>query len=142
MAEGDFKYNLIAMIFILLIIFLTLSFTLDMGQEYDYSSDEMSSEYFNLTGVNSSLNEISDLSKGWKDTFTGGNIFDVVIGVVTTGIWSVGKGIWLFLITPLQLIAQMLTSILGFPPIAATIVTAIFIITLLFGLWRLIKVGD
>lgn len=130
--------------FVLLTMFAVLILTVISisGNNYGKDSTEVIAG-FNFTGLNNSLTKIGDSANSEMAAFSKQSIFAplTAAGVVVTGIFQVGINIMNILFAPFTILMSIMTNTLEVPAIITGGVMAIFIFALIFGIWRLVRVG-
>lgn len=139
---GSFKGILIGAILITLFTFLIITFATDTLQNYNKDTTELEEGAFNLTPYSNYLSDVESDAQTFQDRFASGNIFSIIAGVVVTGIFNIGIDMITLIITPFTLFAQIMTNVLGVPAIVTSVLLGIMILTIIFAIWRLIKIGE
>lgn len=146
MAEDSFPKMLKAFIVITLFSFVLLGAVISLSDNYTVDTAEIN-ERIGLTAINSTLANAQETSAGWQSTFEDigqGNIFsDIldILGLLTVGMFRLAKSMATFVFTPFQIFGTMLTNVLGVPLIVVNIINVLIILTIVFGIWSLIKRG-
>lgn len=141
MGNDTLKKTTIAIMMITLFSVIILTFVIGVGNQYGKDTSELTGDKFNVTGLNSSVNNLQSTAEEWKDSFTEGNIFKV-IGLTVMGIFSTAVNIFEFIITPFTLLLQITNNVLKIPTVVTGVVIAIFIVIIIFGIWSVWKKGD
>jgi hypothetical protein len=139
--EG-FQGILIGAILVSLFIFLILVFATDTIGTYGKDTAELEEGSFSLDPYENYLADVESQSQTFQDRFASGNVFSIIAGIVVTGIFNIGIDMIVLIVTPFTLVAQILNNIIGVPPIVTSVILGITILTIIFAIWRLIKVGD
>jgi len=142
MAEGTFKNIIFGILITTLFTFLITSAFLNMSSTYEIQNNPLETSKINLTGINNTLKNLNENAEDWKDIFSSQTIAGIFVELVITGISTVAKTIWNFIIAPYFILNQILTNVIGIPLIITNVIYAIFILMIIFGLWRLYKQGD
>ena len=146
---ADFPKLLTTFIVITLFAFLLVGFATQLGN--DYGEDQAVTELEERIGsetISSSLENIEEVSTGWKSTFEdwgSGSVWENlldVIGFFAVGIFNLAKGMANFVWTPFAMFSQILVNVIGIPVVVATILQVLLLLSIIFGIWRLIKTGQ
>jgi len=146
MAEDSFPRLLKSFIVITLFAFLIVGFIVGLagnyGKDTTYITDSVG-----LSSINSTLSTAQGTASTWQDKFKDigeGNIFqDIVdiVGLLSVGMFNLVKSMATFIFLPFAIIGNILTNVLGVPVIVANIINVLIILTIIFGIWSLIKRG-
>lgn len=142
MAEDTFKGLIIGFIILTLFMFLMLTFTADVASNYSKDTTELEEGAFSLSDYQTFLSEVDSDAETFRERFTKGNIFSIIAGVVVEGIFGIAADMVTLAITPFTLLAQVMNNVIGIPTIVTSVVLGVIIITIIFGIWRLIRIGD
>lgn len=91
---------------------------------------------------NSSLNTLQSTSENLRERFEKQSIWSNIAGIVVTGIFGIAIAIGSLIILPFVLISNILIHILHIPTIVVSVINGLLILSIIFGIWRLIKAGD
>lgn len=138
----EFKGLIFGFILLTLFSFLAITFVVDVSENNGKDTSELSEGAFSLEPYEEFLGDVDSRSDTFRERFESGNIFSIIVGVVAEGIFSVGKDMVVLITTPFTLLAQILTNVLGVPSIVTSVILGVIILSIIFGLWRLIKIGD
>lgn len=125
-----------------LFIICLVSFAVMVAHNYGQDETLMKSNKIDFTRMEQQINSTSTNANKWADTFKSDNLFVVAGGIVLYSIWGITKLVWTSVTTMLTIFTDGATGLLGIPPIATGVLTAIVIISLIFTAWRLIKQGQ
>ena len=139
---NTFRNLVIGLVLSMFFIFIFYSMLTEMSATYGIvnSPDELSK--INLTGINNTLGGIKETAEDWKSNFAQQTWTGLLYYIVVPGIPTLMKTILDFITVPYYLFDTMVTNIIGVPVFIRDIIYAIFIIVIIFGLWRLYKTGD
>lgn len=140
MTENNFPSVMKGFILITLFIFLLVAITINVSEKYYKDTSEIE-EALNFEAINKTIESTKATSEGWKNAFEKQNIFTVLGGIIVTGIFNIANTMTSFILTPFAIFGNILINILGIPAIVINVVTALLILTIIFGVWRLIKQG-
>ena len=124
-----------------LFIISMISFGIVLSHNYGKSEALMKSDKIDFTRLENQINSTSSDANKWADTFKSDNLFVVAGGIVLYSIWGITKLVWTSVTAMLTIFTDGASGLLGIPPIATGVLTAIVIIGLIFGAWRLVKQG-
>ena len=142
MASDSFKNTMIS--FLLLGVFMVLIVTIvyQVGINNDVSPEKMTEATqgaFNMDDYKAELLEADIEASKFRQRFESGNVDDVDD---PSGIFSVAGDIIGVVTTPYNILARIGTNVLHIPVILVHVLLAIINITLLTGLWSLLRKGD
>ena len=146
MAEESFPQLLKAFIVITLFAFILLSIVLLFAGNYGTDTTEID-ERIGLQAINSTLSDTQDTASGWQETFENigkGNIFsDIldILGLLSVGMFNLAKSMVAFVFLPFSIFANIMVNVLGIPAIVMNIINVLIILTVVFGIWSLVKRG-
>ena len=125
-----------------LFIISLISFGVITANNYGYNGALMQSDKIDFTRLEQQINSTSQNANSWAETFKSDNLFVTLGGIVLLSIWGIVKLVWTSVITMLIIFTDGASGLLGIPPIATGVLTAIVIIGLIFSAWKLIKQGQ
>ena len=146
MAEDSFPTLLKSFIVITLFAFLLVGFLVGVGNNYGKSSTEVT-ERIGFNSLNSTLGSAQSTASTWQGTFENigqGNIFQDlldILGLLSVGMFNLVKSMATFIFLPFAIIGSILTNVLGVPVIVSNIINVLIILSIIFGIWSLIKRG-
>ena len=146
MAEDSFPTLLKSFIIITLFAFLLVGFIVGVGDNYGKSSTEIT-DRIGFSSLNNSLSTAQSTAETWQDTFDNigqGNIFqDIldILGLLSVGMFNLVKSMATFIFLPFAIIGSIMTNVLGVPVIVSNIINVLIILSIIFGIWSLIKRG-
>jgi len=141
----NFPNILKAFVIITLFIFLTLSAIINFANIYGKDTTEVD-EKLDLDLVNYTTQSINSTVEDWKDVFADSEQSGIsklldIIGFLAFGMFQLALTMISFIFLPLIIIGNILHGVLGIPSIAIAILGALITISIIFGIWRLIKQG-
>lgn len=142
MAEDSFKSLITGFVLLTLFMFLVLTFVVDVAQQNNKDTAEFEEGAFSLDQYENFLNGVNNDTEQFRERFEKGNIFSVIAGVVVEGIFGIAADIVTLAFTPFTILAQVMNNILGIPVIVTSVILGLIVLSIIFGIWRLIKVGD
>ena len=144
--EDSFPHVLKSFIVITLFMFLVLGFIIGLAGNYGTDTTEVS-DRIGLDKINDSLSVAQSTAVTWQSTFEDigeGNIFQDlldVLGLLSVGMFNLVKGMITSILAPFSILGNILSNVLGVPIIVVAIINVILILTIIFGIWSLIKRG-
>jgi len=139
-SENNFPFLLKAFIIITLFSFLLIAVTVQFADNYSKDTTDLE-EKLGYDAINSTLSSAKSTAEGWKDAFAQQNIFSTVAGIIVTGIFDLSNTMGRFILTPFEIFGNIMTNVIGIPSIVLNIVSVMIILTIIFGIWRLVKTG-
>jgi predicted RNA-binding protein len=141
MASDSFKNLVTAFVIISLMIFLAIGFTGRMLNHYDLE-DEIIQERLRYSNIEEVLNESEQTAENWREKFEKQNIFSLIAGIVVTGLFTITKQMFNFIITPFEVLSLVFVDVLGIPSIVFDVIIFLIIVGAIFGIWSVLKKGD
>lgn len=142
MAEDTFKNMLFAFIFMSLFGMLILSAVVTIGGNYDKNTTEVVGGSLSLNKFNNSIKNIEQDAKDLKTSFDKGSVWSALAGVVVEGVFGIAKDMVTMILLPFDIISDIMLDVLGVPSYVTSVLLGILIMSLIFAIWRLIKIGD
>ena len=142
MAEDNFKRIITGFILLTLFSFLILTFVVDVAQDNNKDTSELEEGAFSLDQYEDFLEDVDEDAETFRERFEKGNIFSVVAGIVVEGIFGIASDMVTLAVTPFTLLAQVMNNVLGVPTIVTSVVLGLIVLSIILGIWRLLKVGD
>lgn len=125
-----------------LFVICMITFAVTIANNYGQDEALMKSEQIDFSRIESQINETSNDAQSWGEAFRSDNLFVATGTLVLFSIWGIGKLIWSSVLTFLTIFLDGASAVLGISPVVTGVVTALLIISLIFALWRVIKVGE
>lgn len=138
----DLKGLMFGFILLTLFSYLLLSSIVSVANDNDIDTTDFSEGAFSLDPYENVLNSVNEDAEKYRERFEKGSIWSIVAGVVVTGIFGIAKDMITMIITPFTLLAQILNNILHVPTIVTSVILGVIILSIIFGIWSLIKKGD
>lgn len=136
----EFRKYLLATILTLLYGSVMIAFAIGMFNEYGRDTSDFQSVQLNVSGMNRTLERAQEQAEAWKDAFSSGDPIDIGEAVIS-GFLNIGILMWNFATYPVVLLTHILIDTLNFPPIVSGVISFIFIISILFALYKFWKTG-
>ena len=142
MAEDNFKTTLFAFILISLFGMLILTAVYSVGTDYGKDTSEITGGSLSMSKFNESISSIEGNAEALKKRFDEGSIWSAIAGVVVEGIFGIAKDMVTMILMPFDIIADILIDTLHIPAFVTSVLLGLLILAIIFGIWRLLKVGD
>jgi len=142
MAEGMFKNLLFAFILTSVFGLLILNATVDIAGDYDKDTSEIVGGSLSINKFNDSVSGIEDSAKNLRADFDSGSIWSVVAGVVVEGIFGIALDMFALILAPFDILSNIMIDLFGVPAWVTSVILGLLIMSMIFGIWRLIRIGD
>lgn len=142
MGEDNFKNTIIAFLFISLFGMLIISTFLSVGNNYDMDTSQVAGGSLSLAKFNESVSTIESNAKDLKASFDEQSIWSAIAGVVVNGIFGIAKTMFSMILLPFDILVDIMNDMFGVPTYVTSVILGILIISVIFGVWRLLKIGD
>lgn len=140
--EDSFKKLLFGFILVSLFSTLILTAVVEEGAIYSKNTTEVVGGSLNIVQFNDSVNTIQETSDDLRQAFEKQSVWSAVAGVVVTGIFDIAKTMTLMIITPFTLVSNIMENVLHIPNIVTNVILGLLIMSIIFSVWSLIKVGN
>lgn len=140
--EGSYQHLVFAFILISLFSFLILSAIGNMALTYEKDTSNVLGGSLNIDDFNESLESFNSSSRSFRERYEKGSKWSAVVGIVVDGIFKIAVDMFGMIIFPFNLISAILINIIGVPSIVVNTLFGLLIITMIFAIWRLIKIGN
>ena len=140
--ESGFKNLIFAFILMALFGMLVITAVIDVGNSYGKDTSAVAGGSLAVQKFNNSVSSIETNAKAMKVRFESGSIWSAVAGVVVEGIFGIGKDMIAMIISPFDILSDILQDNLGVPLYVVSVMLGLLILAIIFGIWRLIKIGD
>ena len=140
--EDRFYNILIAFILITLFGYLLIYSVNSIGSDYGMDITQVTGGSLSENNFYGNVSGVRSASQNFQDRFSEGNVWSALAGVVVEGIFGIAIDMFKIIVSPMSLISNIMTNIFGAPTIVTDILVGILILSIIFGVWRLIKVGD
>lgn len=142
MSEDTFRIMIVSSVMIIAFAWLLISVTINVVTvDNNQSIAELSGGALNLTGYANTLNNAYVIANNSKSTFNDFDPFSI-IGIVVSGIFKIAIAMYDMIFAPFKLISQVAVQIFQVPVIIVNVIFTIITITIIFGIWSIIKVGN
>jgi hypothetical protein len=145
--EPNFPHLLRSFIVITLFSFLLLAIVIGFSNNYG-TDTTIINEKIGLDAINSTLSSAQGTATIWEESFKNygtdttifQKIFDIT-GFLGVGLFKLSAGMIGFITAPFSIFSNILVNVLGIPLIVVAIVNVLIILTVIFGLWSLLRRG-
>jgi len=144
--ENNFPALLKAFIVITLFAFLLLMVVVKFSGNYN-TDTTIIDERIGLSTINSTLNSANETAHSWQEQmkdFGKGNVFEKlldILGFMSVGMFNLGTRMIDFIGMPFTIFSNILVNVLYVPVIVVAIIDVLIILTIIFGIWSLVKRG-
>ena len=140
--EDRFYSILITFILITLFGYLLIYSVNSIGSDYGMDTTQVTGGSLSENNFYGNVSGIRTASQHFQDRFSEGNIWSALAGVVVETIFGIAIDMFKIIVSPMSLISNIMTNIFEVPTIVTDILVGILILSIIFAVWRLIKVGD
>ena len=139
MASDSFKNTLFGLVLFVLFSSLIITATISMSANYGRNSAEIGNGALDVNAFNEGIDDVSEKASNFRERFEGGDVDDIDD---PSGVFSIVTDMITMITTPFTLLSQVLSNLLGVPSIFINVVLGLLGITLILGIWRLLRTGD
>ena len=141
---GQFKTLLFGFILVALFGMLILTAVVQTGNDYGMDTSQVVGGSLALDNFNKSINNIQSDSEALKSQFDQQSIWNSIAGIVINlgGIVGIAKDMFSMVLLPFNIVADILNNMLAVPVFVTAVLLGLLILTAIFGIWRMIKLGD
>ena len=140
--EDSFKGLLFGFILVSLFGTLILVAIQEEGNLYGKDTTAITGGSLNLMGFNQTSQNIQSTSENLREKFEKQSVWSVVAGVVVSGIFDIAKTMTVMIITPFTLVSNILINVLHIPILVVNVILGLLILSIIFAVWSLIKIGN
>lgn len=140
--EDTFKNMIFGFILVSLFGMLILSAVVSVGNTYGKDTSEVVGGSLNLDKFNQSISSIEQNSKDLKTSFDKGSVWSALAGVVVEGVFGIAKDMVNMILLPFDILVDIMIDNFGVPAYVTSVLLGILIMSIIFAIWRLIKIGD
>ena len=139
MGEDSVKNILIALTLFVAFSWLILTVAIDFGAEYGREAQEIGDGSLNVVDFKNSASNVSGDASAYKSRFESGNVDDVDDA---SGIFSIVTDMISLIITPFKLLSSIMVNIFHAPVLIINVILGLLTISIIFGIWRLLRAGS
>lgn len=143
MDEG-LKSFLVGFSLFALFLLLIVTSIVTVGNEYGRNDTAtIFGSAVDVVAINNTVNSISTQANQTSTTFQQQGFWASVGGIITNlaGIFSVAKNMWAIITLPFTFLSGIMVGILHIPSFVANIINAMLTFSIIFAVWRWIRVG-
>ena len=141
MASDAFKKLVFGFVLVSLFSVLLLTSVSDSGSRYDKDTTQITGQ-LEFAKFNESINEVQGTSQNLRERFEKQSIWSSVAGVVVSGVFGITKTLTSMILAPFVIIANVMENVFFIPPIVTNVVMGLLGLSIIFGIWALIRVGQ
>lgn len=141
MAEDTFKNLIIGFIVFTLFGVLILTAVTQTGNDYGKNMTEVTGG-FQLDKFNQTATAFEEDAKALKTAFDRQSVWSAIAGVVVEGVFGIAKDMVNMILIPFDLISDIMMDVLHVPAIVSSVILGVLIISIMFAIWSLIKIGN
>jgi hypothetical protein len=144
--EPDFPKLLKGFIVITLFAFLILGTVVGFAKNYGTDTSVIDNK-IGLNNINNTLSSTENTAKNWQKQMEGfgqGSTFEKlldILGFMAVGMFNLLITMVNFIIAPFTIFSNILINVLGVPLIVVAIINVMIILSIIFGIWSLLKRG-
>lgn len=142
MASDTFRNLAIGFMLFGLITVLTITVVYEMGSNYGVSAErlnEATAGALDTEEYEAELLESDTTTENFRQRFEEGDVDNVDD---PSGLFSVSGDIIGVITTPFNLLAKVMENIMGVPTIVTHVILGILNLSLILGIWRVLRAGD
>lgn len=143
--SGTFKGLVIGFLLFGLFGFLVLTAVADLSSEYNKDTSDIFSNSLNITSYSDYLEDAQATAEDQSEQYQESSPFSVLVEIVASGIWYVSLGFLTIVTVPLDLLQGVVYLVIGDNSLADIVAGSLYVlvtVTLIFGIWRVLKSGD
>lgn len=121
---------------------LILTAVISVADDYNKDYSDVAGGSLALEKFNNSISDVEQNSQDLKERFDKGSVWSAIAGVVVEGIFGIAKDMFLMILTPFDVLSDIMGDVLHIPTFVTAIILGLLIIGVMFAIWRLLKIGD
>jgi hypothetical protein len=142
MPENSFKTMMVAFVLFALFGMMIITAVISIGGDYSMDTSEVTGGSLSLDKFNQSISNIENDAKSLQIAFNSGSIWSTIAGVVVEGIFGIAIDMIKLILAPFDLLSDILSDTLNIPSFVSSVILGLLIFSIIFAIWRLIKIGD
>jgi len=139
MGADGFKNTVIGLVLFVAFAWLMITVAIDFGAEYGRDASEIGDGSLNIVDFQTSASGVEASAQSYRTRFESGDVDDIDDA---SGIFSIATDLINMITTPFRLLSQIMSNILGVPTLIINVVLGLLSISLIFGIWRVLRTGD
>ena len=140
--ESGFKNMLFAFILVSLFGMLIISAVVYSGNTYGKDTSEVVGGSLALSKFSNVTASVEQNAKDLNTAFSRGSVWSALAGVVVEGVFGIAKDMVTMMLMPFDIISDIMNDVLGVPTYVTSVLFGLLIMAIIFGIWRLLKIGD
>ena len=130
--------------FILISVFgmLLLTTVVEVGDDYDMDTSQVVGGSLSMDKFANATASIESNAKDLKASFDKQSVWSALAGVVVEGIFGIAKDMGTMILLPFDILIDIMIDVFGVPAWVTSVLLGLLIMSTIFGIWRLIKIGD
>jgi len=140
--EDSFKTMLFAFILISVFGMLLLTTVVEVGDDYDMDTSQVVGGSLSMDKFANATASIESNAKDLKASFDKQSVWSALAGIVVEGIFGIAKDMVTMILLPFDIVVDILNDVFGVPAWVTSVLLGLLIMSIIFGIWRLIKIGD
>jgi len=139
MGEDSFKTTLIALTLFVAFSWLILTVAVDFGAEYGRDAQEIGDGSLDVVSFQDSASTVEGDASTYRSRFESGKVDDIDDA---SGIFSVATDMISLITTPFTLLSSIMVNIFHVPSLIINVILGLLSISLILGIWRLLRAGS
>ena len=139
MGEDSFKTTLIALTLFVAFSWLILTVAVDFGAEYGRDAQEIGDGSLDVVSFQTSASTVEGDASTYRSRFESGKVDDIDDA---SGIFSVATDMISLITTPFTLLSSIMVNIFHVPSLIINVILGLLSISLILGIWRLLRAGS
>jgi len=142
--NASVKDYALGMVGVMLFFVLFMQFAINIGDEYNLTSDDMGGEYLDYDNILGNLSGVSAQGEAWREGFEQEDPAepDLTSGVNIQYIWGTLKLMFDFLVLPFTLLSTIIVNVTKVPEIVANVAIFGLIVGMVLAIWRALRAGE
>ena len=140
--EDSFKTMLFAFILISVFGMLLLTTVVEVGDDYDMDTSQVVGGSLSMDKFANATASIESNAKDLKASFDKQSVWSSIAGVVVEGIFGIAKDMVTMILLPFDILIDIMIDVFGVPAWVTSVLLGLLIMSIILGIWRLIKIGD
>jgi len=140
--EDSFKNILFAFILVSVFGMLLLTTVVEVGEDYDMDTSQVVGGSLSMDKFANATASIESNAKDLKASFDKQSVWSALAGIVVEGIFGIAKDMVTMILLPFDILVDIMIDVFGVPAWVTSVLLGLLIMSIIFGIWRLIKIGD
>jgi len=139
MGEDSFKHTLTALVLFVAFSWLILTVAIDFDAEYGRDAQQIGDGSLDVSAFQTTAEGVEGSAQGYRSRFESGDVDDIDDA---SGIFFIATDMISMITTPFTLLSSILTNIFGIPSLIINVILGLLAISMIFGIWRLLRAGS